>query len=100
MALVTVIYYFDMKTHTYISQHGSIIQLRPTMNENNPIQTYSTVQRWLANIPNHNTQKFYLYSLRKYVNQTNTNPDNLISIGQKNGEDAHDQLKTFYNYYN
>jgi integrase len=63
----------------------------------NPIQTYSTVQRWLANIPNHNTQKFYLYSLRKYVNQTNTNPDNLISIGQKNGENAHDQLKIFYN---
>ena len=65
--------------------------------QNNPIQTYSTVQRWLANIPNHNTQKFYLHSLRKYVYQTNTNPDNLISIGQKNGENAHDQLKIFYN---
>ena len=73
------------------------MRARPTKNEKNPIQTYSTVQRWLANIPNHNTQKFYLYSLRKYINQTNTNPDNLIIIGQKNGEDAHDQLKTFYN---
>ena len=65
--------------------------------QNNLKLTYSTVQRWLANIPNHNTQKFYLYSLRKYVNQIKSNPDNLISIGQKNGENAHDQLKTFYN---
>lgn len=61
------------------------------------LEEYKTVQKWLANIPNHHTRINYLYALKKYVNQTQQIPDQLIQTGFKDPETAHDQLKTVYN---
>ncbi len=66
-------------------------------NHTKELEACITVQKWLANIPNHNTRKHYLYSLKKYTNQTQQTPDQLIETGKQDPETAHDQLKTFYN---
>ena len=66
-------------------------------NHTQELEAYITVQKWLANIPNHNTRNHYLYSLKKYTKQTQQTPDQLIETGKQDPETAHDQLKTFYN---
>ena len=55
------------------------------------------VVRWLANIPNFRTQRIYLYSLNKFVDFINRNPDKIIELGRNNPEEAHNLLKIFYN---
>ena len=61
------------------------------------LETYSTVKKWLANISSYHTKRHYLYALKKYTNHTNQTPDQLLQTGTQDPENAHDQLKTFYN---
>jgi len=55
------------------------------------------VIRWLVNIPNHRTQRIYLYSLNKFVDFLNRDPDKIIDLGRNDPEEAHNLLKIFYN---
>ncbi|MHA2394923.1 MAG: hypothetical protein ACXAEX_23595, partial [Promethearchaeota archaeon] len=55
------------------------------------------VVRWLANIPNLMTQRIYLYSLNKFVDFLNRDPEEIIELGRINPEEAHNLLKIFYN---
>jgi len=67
------------------------------MTESAALYDQRSVSRWLANIPNVRTRIQYLGALGRYVSYTGRSPDELISVGLKNGEDAHDSLKMFYN---
>jgi integrase/recombinase XerD len=59
-----------------------------------------SVSRWLVNLPNRRTRTQYVGSLARYAGYTGSSPDELVSTGQENAEDAHDALKMFYNSLN
>lgn len=56
-----------------------------------------SVSRWLVNIPNRRTRTKYVGALARYAGYTGSSPDELVSTGLENAEDAHDTLKMFYN---
>jgi integrase len=53
--------------------------------------------RWFANIPNLGTRRVYLHALEAFVEFSGKDPDELVDLGRKNAEEAHDLLKRFYN---
>lgn len=61
------------------------------------IEELRSVTRWFVNIPNRGTRRVYLRALVKFVDFAGGNPDELIDLGRKGVEDAHDLLKMFYN---
>lgn len=61
------------------------------------IYTHESVERWFANLPNPRTRKVYLPELKRFVEFTDKSADELVILGKKSGEDAHDLLKRFYN---
>jgi hypothetical protein len=56
-----------------------------------------SVSRWLVNLPNRRTRTQYIAALTRYTGYTDRTPDELVSTGLENAEDAHDDLKMFYN---
>ena len=61
------------------------------------IEGLRSVTRWFVNIPNTGTRRVYLRALERFVNFAGRGPDELVDLGRKSVEDAHDLLKMFYN---
>jgi integrase/recombinase XerD len=56
-----------------------------------------SVARWFANVPGARTRETYSYALRKFVKFAGMSPDELVRLGRRSAEEAHDLVKMFYN---
>ena len=67
------------------------------MNSLEAIADQKSVKRWFSNLPNPNTRRVYLPELKRFACFAARSPDELVDLGLKNGEEAHNLLKMFYN---
>lgn len=64
------------------------------------LTTFESVKRWFANLPKIRTRNIYLFALYEFVEFSKMNPEEIVDLGRRDPEEAHDLMKMYYQNLN